>query len=64
MPITDAQKRAKAKYEAQAYSKVLLRIRNDTEPTRETITAAAINQGETINAYILEAVKRRIESGS
>lgn len=64
MPISDAQRRAKAKFEAKAYDKVLLRIRNDTEPTRETITKEASKQGESLNAYIIEAIKRRIDSNS
>ena len=64
MPISDAQRRAKAKFEAKAYDKVLLRIRNDTEPTRETITKEASKRGESLNAYIIEAIKRRIDSNS
>ena len=62
MPITDAQRRAKAKFEAKAYDKILLRLRRDTEPTKEQITQAATDAGETLNAYIIEAIKRRMES--
>lgn len=62
MPITDAQRRAKAKFESKAYDKILLRLRRDTEPTKKQITQAATDAGETLNAYIIEAIKRRMES--
>lgn len=61
MPKTDAQKRANAKYESKAYSKVLLRLRNDKEPTRDTIAACAHACGESLNEYILKAVIARME---
>lgn len=61
MPRTDAQKRATAKYERKAYSKVLLRLRNDREPTRESITACAQACGESMQEYIIKAVIARME---
>ena len=59
-----AQKKASGKWEAKTYSKVLLRIRNDTPPARDDIAAAAEAVGESLNAYIMEAVKRRMDSGT
>lgn len=61
--VSVAQKRATKKFEAANYSKVLLRIRNDTEPTRDSIQAAANEAGESLNGYILKAVKQRMEGG-
>lgn len=61
MPATEAQKRAKAKYERSAYSKILLRIRNDAEITRDMIQAAADAEGVTLNAYILSAVAEKMK---
>ena len=61
MPKTEAQKRANAKYESKAYSKVLLRLRNDTEPTRDSITMCAQACGESLNEYIIKAVIARME---
>ena len=58
---SEAQKKANLKWEAKAYDKVLLRIRKDTEPTRETITAAADAVGLSLNAYIMEAVKEKMQ---
>ena len=58
---SEAKKRADSKWESKAYDKVLLRIRKDTEPTRETITAAAESVGMSLNAFIMEAVKEKIQ---
>ena len=61
--VSDAQKRATQKFERSTYDKVLLRISNDSEPTRDSIQAAANEAGESLNGYILEAVKLRMEGG-
>ena len=61
MPKTESQRRATAKYESKTYSKVLLRLRNDTEPTRDSVTEAARACGESLNEYILKAVIARME---
>ena len=61
---TPAHIKATGKYEKKTYDKVLLRIRKDTEPTRETITAAADAVGLSLNAYIMEAVKEKIRKDS
>ena len=63
MPETEAQKRAHAKYQSKAYDKILLRIRKDTEPTRETITQKAEASGMSLNAYIVEAIREKIDRG-
>lgn len=61
MPDSDAQKRAKAKYERKVYSKVLLRLRNDTEPTRDSIAACAHERGESMQEFIIKAIIARME---
>ena len=63
MPETEAQKRAHAKYQSKAYDKILLRIRKDTEPTRETITQKAEAAEMSLNAYIVEAIREKIDRG-
>lgn len=60
MPRTESQRRALAKYENKSYDKILLRLRKDTEPTREQITEAATEAGETVNGFIIEAIKQRM----
>lgn len=63
MPETEAQKRAHAKYQSKAYDKILLRLRKDSEPTRETITQKAEAAGMSLNAYIVEAIREKINRG-
>ncbi len=55
-----AQAKATQKYERKTYDKVLLRIRKDAEPTRETITKAGQAAGLSLSAYIMEAVTERL----
>lgn len=49
MPVSDAQKRATAKYEKEAYDKVLVRF---PKGTKERIQATR----ESINGYIVKSV--------
>ena len=60
MPQTQAHKQATMRYERKAYDKVLLRLRKDTEPTRDSITKAARERGESLNEYILNSIKARM----
>ena len=60
---SQAQVKAQSKWENKVYDKVLVRLRKDTEPTRDTITAAATAAGLSLNAYILEAVKDKMNGG-
>lgn len=60
MPVTKAHMKATQKFEAKTYDKVLLRIRRDGDTTREAIQAAADRAGLSLNAFILEAVKEKI----
>ena len=52
---------ATTRYEHKAYDKITVRLRKDTEPTRDTITAAADAAGMSLNAYIIEAVKDKMK---
>lgn len=58
---TEAHYRATAKYERSAYAKVLLRLRNDAETSRDAVQAAADRAGESLNGYILDAIRQRME---
>jgi uncharacterized protein (DUF1778 family) len=61
MPVSRAHAKATAKWEAKALDKVCLRIRKDGDTTRDRIQDAATAAGESLNAYILEAVRQRME---
>lgn len=60
MGASKAHIKATTKWEAKAYDKILLRIRKNGEITRETIAQAADQAGESVNAYILNAVLDRM----
>lgn len=61
MPQTKAHIAATGRYEAKAYDKILLRIRKDGKITKETISNAAARIGSSLNAYIMEAVREKME---
>ncbi len=60
---TPAKVKAQVKWEAKAYDKILLRIRKDAEPTRETIAKFAESKGLSLNAFVLEAIAEKIQRG-
>ena len=43
---------------------MLLRLRKDSALNKDAIQAAADRHGESLNGYIVEAIRRRIESGT
>lgn len=57
-PVSDARKRANAKYDAKAYAKILLRVRAEEI---DEIRAAIEASGESVNGYILKAIRQRME---
>lgn len=64
MTQTKAHIKATAKYNKKAYTLLSLRLRNDSPLNKDAIQAAADAAGESLNGYILEAISRRIESGT
>lgn len=56
-----AQTRASNKYIAKAYDRVNLVLRKDTSPTKEEVQAAADAAGESLNAFIVGAIKKRLD---
>ena len=57
MPVSEAQKRATAKYEQQNYDKVLLRLEKGR---REIIKAHAEARGESIKGFVSRAIDQAI----
>lgn len=54
MPLTDAQRRANAKYDAKTYDRLTCKIKkSDTLLLREHIA----KRGESINGFLLRAIK-------
>ena len=58
--ITQAQRRAVGRYEAANYDKVLVRL---PKGEREQIKSAADAAGESLNAYIVGAIRDRMDGG-
>lgn len=46
------------------YRQLSIRIREDQEPNRDQIARAAATAGESVNEYIMEAVRQRMKTGS
>lgn len=62
MPQSTAHKQATQRFETKAYDKILLRIRKDADLTRHDIQKSADAKGESLNSYILNAIKQRIQA--
>lgn len=63
MALSEAKKRANAKYDAKTYQRINLLIRKDEHPNRAEITEAADVAGESLNGYIKQAIRERMERG-
>ena len=58
MKISEARHRANEKYNAKAYDEIKLRV---PKGQKEIIQAAAQQAGESVNAYVAEAIAQRME---
>ena len=59
MSVTDAQKRATAKFEHKRYDKILLRLEKGD---KEKIRAFAAERGESVNGFIRRAIEEAMKS--
>ena len=57
-----ARTRASNKWNAKSYDRVNLVLKKEASPTKEEVQAAADAVGESLNAYIVEAIRQRLES--
>ena len=57
-----ARTKANNKWNAKAYDRVNLVLKKETSPTKDEVQAAADVKGESLNAYIVEAIRQRLES--
>lgn len=49
------------RYESKVYDKVLLRMRKDSETSKDAVQGAAAAAGQSLQGYILQAVRERME---
>ena len=65
MPQSAAHIRATTKFESKAYDKITLRLRkdrlDDSGLSRDIIAQAAEKSGMSVNGFILEAIKDKID---
>lgn len=61
MPVSQAQKKATAKYEQQNYDKVLLRLEKGK---KDQIKAHADKQGESLNGFVKRAIDETMKRDS
>lgn len=58
---TEARIRANTKYEKKAYERLYIRFRkDDPELTIEQLQTAADAAGQSVNAYVMQAIKERM----
>lgn len=60
---TQAQNKATQKYIKNNYETLYIRTRKDDEINKAVITEKANAANESVNEYVLNSVKRRIQSG-
>lgn len=61
MSQTPAQLRAHTKYEKKAYQNVRIRLRkDDPEISLDLIKSAADELGQSVNAYVIQAIKEKL----
>jgi uncharacterized protein (DUF1778 family) len=60
MPVSKAHIRATTKFEHNNYDKITLRLRKDGEITRAHVQEAADQAGQSLNSFILDALKEKM----
>lgn len=59
---TQAQNKATQRYVKKSYDVLTIRTRKDDEINKAVITESANKANESVNEYVIKAVKQRIES--
>lgn len=57
---TEAQRRASLKWEQNNNEKITVKLRVGSDPSKEEIKAAADAAGQSVNAWILEAIRDKL----
>ena len=57
---SDAQRRASLKWERENNEKVTIKLRIGTDPSKAQIRAAAAAAGQSINAWLIEAIRDQL----
>ncbi len=62
--ISEAKKKADAKFDKKTYDNIRLRLRKDAELNKTVVEEEARKHGESVNAYVLKAIAERIARDS
>ena len=57
---TEAQRRASAKWQAENTEKITLKLYRSRYPSKAQIQAAAETAGQSVNAWIVDAIKQAL----
>ena len=57
---SDAQRKASLKWERENNEKVTIKLRIGTAPSKAQIRAAAAAAGQSVNAWIIEAIRDKL----
>lgn len=60
LKTTEAQRRASAKWQAENTEKITLKLYRSRDPSKAQIQAAAEAAGQSVNAWIVDAIKQAL----
>ena len=60
LKTTEAQRRASAKWQAENTEKITLKLYRSKDPSKAQIQAAAEAAGQSVNAWIVDAIKQAL----
>ena len=60
LKTTEAQRRATAKWQAENTEKITLKLYRSKDPSKAQIQAAAAAAGQSVNAWIVDAIKQAL----
>lgn len=64
MPASEAQKRAVKKWEENNIDRVNLKLSKTNPPTKNQVEEAAAAAGQSLNSYIVQAIRERMEAAT
>ena len=60
LKTTEAQRRAAAKWQAENTEKITIKLYRSRDPSKAQIQAAAEAAGQSVNAWIVDAIKQSL----
>lgn len=60
LKTSEAQRRASLKWERENNEKITIKLRTGTDPSKDQIKAAAQAAGQSVNAWIIEAIRGKL----